>query len=1020
MSLVRNTPEFSVQQAAELVSKIYGIRGDATPLPSERDQNFRIESETGERFVFKIANGGEHRETLEAENRAMLHADRHGALCPRVIPASSGDFISKIPTADGGSHFIRLISFLPGVPMGSVQRHTSELLNSLGRCVGRIDRAFADFDHPAVHRTFHWDLAHGLAVVERHRPLVADERIGALIDEWVDGFRHRVVHLLPGLRKSVIHNDANDYNVIVGNGDDTDLHARNQRVVGIVDFGDMVYSYTVCNPAIAIAYAILDKPDPLSVAADILSGYHGAFPLREREVEALFGLIGLRLCQSACLAAYQQQQQPDNPYLDISQAPIRRTLPKWAEIDPGFAHAAFRHTCGWTPYPAGEAVVRSLGAGKENPYPIFGEDLPAESWVVLDLGPAGSVATGDPELPDAPAIKQRIRRELDTAGATVGFGRYDEPRLPCTRLDGGNGLVSEETVYLGTELFASPGTPVHAPLAGRVAEADIAPESPPMGPGNVLLLEHGTDESGTFFTRYRNIAEVPACLRETGYAVGKGAQIGVLAGDKEMGESVSGLRFQVMTGLLDCGIDFPSFCSTRHRHIWRCFSPDPNAILKIPAHRFPEFPMDKAALLSGRQKHFAGNLKIGYRNPLKIERGWMQYLYDDGGRRYLDAYNNVPHVGHCHPRVVDAAKRQMGILNTNTRYLSDLLNRYADRLCATMPDPLSVCFFVNSASEGNELALRLARTYTGARDLIVLEGAYHGNTNALIDISPYKHDGPGGTGAPEWVHCAPVADTFRGAYRAEDPDAAAKYARHVVRLVERIAAKGRHLCGFMAESCPSVGGQIFFPDGYLARVHRTIHEAGGVFMVDEVQTAYGRLGTHFYGFQTQGVVPDIVVLGKPIGNGHPIGAVVTTPDIAASFNTGMEFFSTFGGNTVSCAVGLAVLEVMESENLQQNALSAGDRLLAGLNRLKDKYAIIGDVRGAGLFVGIELVRNRKTLEPAGAEAAFIADRMRDLGVLLGTDGPYHNVIKIRPPMPFSMDDADLLAAVLGRILAEDF
>jgi hypothetical protein len=242
----------------------------------------------------------------------------------------------------------------------------------------------------------------------------------------------------------------------------------------------------------------------------------------------------------------------------------------------------------------------------------------------------------------------------------------------------------------------------------------------------------------------------------------------------------------------------------------------------------------------------------------------------------------------------------------------------------------------------------------------------------------------------------------------------------VAEIIERLRAGGAGLAGFIAESCPSVGGQIFFPEGYLGAVYQFVREAGGVCVADEVQTGYGRIGTHFYAFESQRVAPDIVVLGKPIGNGHPIGAVVTTPEIAASFDNGMEFFSTFGGSTVSCAIGLATLRVTLEENLQSRALRVGNRLLDGLRPLMDRYAIVGDARGSGLFLGVELVRDRETLEPAAEEASFISNRFREHGILLGTDGPFHNVIKIRPPMPFSETDADFLIATMEKILAEDF
>ena len=426
--------------------------------------------------------------------------------------------------------------------------------------------------------------------------------------------------------------------------------------------------------------------------------------------------------------------------------------------------------------------------------------------------------------------------------------------------------------------------------------------------------------------------------------------------------------------------------------------------------------MTSDEILAARGRAIGRNVSVAYRRPVHVVRGAMQYLFDETGRRYIDAYNNVPHVGHCHPRIVAAAERQIRTLNTNTRYLHEHLAHYAERLMSTLPEPLRICYFVNSGSEANELALRLARAHTRQRDLIVLDAAYHGNTTTLIDISPYKFNGPGGTGKPSWVHVAPMPHrTWEPADRASSVSDAT-YVDAVARLIDQMRAAGGGLCGFIAESCPSVGGQIIFPPGYLAAVYGHVRGAGGLCIADEVQTAYGRIGTHFYAFEAQGVIPDIVVLGKPIGNGHPIGAVVTRPEIAESFDNGMEFFSTFGGSTVSCAIGLAVLDVVEDERLQAHADEVGAHLLARLRLLVDRNRLVGDVRGSGLFIGVELVRDRKTLEPAATEASDVVDRLRDEGILIGTDGPHHNVLKIRPPMPFNTEDADALASALEALV----
>jgi 4-aminobutyrate aminotransferase-like enzyme len=455
------------------------------------------------------------------------------------------------------------------------------------------------------------------------------------------------------------------------------------------------------------------------------------------------------------------------------------------------------------------------------------------------------------------------------------------------------------------------------------------------------------------------------------------------------------------------------------RSVWLGLSPDPNLILGIPASHLPPAAPSLEETLSTRRALLGRNLSIAYSHPLKIVRGWKQYLFDDTGRAFLDVYNNVPLVGHSHPRVVRAVQDQVAILNTNTRYLHDNVNRYAERLTALLPAPLRVCYFVNSGSEANELALRIARAHTGREDILLLEHAYHGHTNTLIDISPYKFNGPGGRGQKPWVHVAPIPDDYRGLYRRGETGLGKKYAAHVAEILALLKKEGRGIAAYIAETLPSVAGQIAFPPNYLAEVYKHVRAHGGICIADEVQVGFGRLGTHFWGFESQHVVPDIVVFGKPIGNAFPLAAVVTTPEIAASFANGMEFFSTFGGNPVASAAGLAVLDVLHDEQLQQNALGVGSRWIAALQSLQSRYPLLGDVRGSGLFLGIDLVNDRETRAPATEQASYVVNRLRDLGILAGTDGPHHNVIKLRPPLIFSDSDARLFTESLARVLGED-
>jgi 4-aminobutyrate aminotransferase-like enzyme/Ser/Thr protein kinase RdoA (MazF antagonist) len=994
MSIVNFAPAFSLEQASRLVKEFYGLNGEVERLPSERDQNFRIHWESGEQFVLKITNSTELLAMLEAQNQVMAHVARSESFLPHIVTSRRGEEIETISGQDGSSHFMRLVTYLPGKPMGTVKRHTPGLLFDLGQKLGRLDQVLQEFDHPALHRDFYWDFSNGLNIVKKNISLVKDPELHSMVNELSGNFEKLTAPLLTGLRKSVIYNDANDYNILVGGGEDM---------------------------AIAIAYAILDKPQPLVAAAQIIKGYHSMYPLMEDELSALFGLVTLRLCMSICIAAEQQKNQPDNDYLGLSQTPIRNTLPRLMKVHPRLAEAVFREACGLAPFRSSAETINWLCTNADSFAPVLPFDLHSESLVVFDLSIGSPLLHGDPRENDEPQLTKRLHEKMKAAGAQVGVGRYDEARYlyidPAFAT--GQGPTDEfRTVHLGIDLFVEVGTPVHAPLDGKVVA--LADNSSLRDYGPVIVLEHEVNQNHRFYTLYGHLNRKSLGKLEVGQQIRKGDVFAKVGKARVNGGWTPHLHFQIVNDLLDLGSDFPGVALPSQRNVWLSLCPDPNLILGIPVSAFPERLLTKEEILTRRRERMGGNVSISYRSPLKIVRGWMQYLYDDDGHRYIDAYNNVAHVGHCHPRVVEAAREQIGILNTNTRYLHDNIIRYADRLTSLLPEGLDVCYFVNSASEANELALRLARTYTSQKDLIVLEAAYHGNTTSLIDISPYKHNGPGGRGAPDWVHAVPIPDVFRGAYRAGDPDAGAKYAAHVKLVIDSLKEQGRGLSGFIAESLPSVGGQIVFPDGYLSDVYRYVREAGGLCIADEVQTGFGRVGSHMWGFEMQNVAPDILVLGKPIGNGHPVAAVITRHEIADAFNNGMEYFTTFGGNPVSCAVGLAVLDVLQDEALQAHAGRVGNVLLDGLRSFVGKYRMVADARGAGLFLGVELVKDPLTLEPAAEEASFIANRMREHGILLGTDGPYHNVVKIRPPMPFDEADARFLLATFEKILQEDF
>jgi 4-aminobutyrate aminotransferase-like enzyme len=423
-------------------------------------------------------------------------------------------------------------------------------------------------------------------------------------------------------------------------------------------------------------------------------------------------------------------------------------------------------------------------------------------------------------------------------------------------------------------------------------------------------------------------------------------------------------------------------------------------------------------VLLARQTHLSAGQYHFYNKPLMLVEASMQYCFDDKGKTYVDCYSNVCHVGHCHPHFVASTSATMHDIISNTRYLHPTIVRYAEKLKSKVPAELSVCYFVNSGSEANDLAMRLARIHTQRKGITCLEYAYHGTTGSCTGVSTSLSTGTT-TGTEDYkyhardVYVAPVPDPYRGKY-ADDPEAGRKYAEDVKTILKDHPDE---IAAFIHESVQGVGGQVVYPRDYLSRVYDAVRRDGGVCIADEVQTGFGRTGTHFWAFEAQGVVPDILTLGKPIGNGFPLGAVLTTREIARSFD-GVQYFNTNGGNPVACSAGLAVLEIIERDGLQQNALEVSQYLIEKLHDLKEQHPIIGDVRGVGLFVGIELVRDRKTKEPAKDETARAMEKCRDNGVLIGKGGAFNNVLRMKPPLCFQKEDADFLVATLDVVLAE--
>jgi 4-aminobutyrate aminotransferase-like enzyme/Ser/Thr protein kinase RdoA (MazF antagonist) len=1011
----RTVTAVSAEEAERFALARYGVAASATALPGEYDCNFHLRASDGRALVLKCMHPAREASFIEMQCAALEHLrDQASHLpLPRVQRTTEGLPFTDVTDSAGQRRLVWMLSFLAGVTLEKTNPHCSDLLEDLGRFLGELDRALATFRHPAVYRELKWDLSRAGWIRSQLHNIQEPSR-QALVEYFLSLYGREVESRRTDLRAGPIYGDANDHNVLV-----TPPWPQPRKVAGVIDFGDMHYGWIASEPAIAAAYALLDKDDVLGAARDMVCGFHAAFPLTEPEIAALFPLVGMRLAVSVVNSATRKKQKPGDPYVTVTENQAWIALERLATIHPRFAHYALRDACGLTATPKAEKVAAFLKQQRESGPHVVEADLRTAPLHVFDLSAGSAFLGADPGNAETPTLTRAIFARMERERVAIGVGRYNEARLLYTtsQYAGDQAHPTERrTIHLGIDLFVVPGSAICAPIDGVVHL--LAENAAELDYGPLVVLQHETAEGEEFFTLYGHLSR--ATLRELkpGQAVARGEVFATVGTVHENGGWPPHVHFQVILDLLERGAEFPGVARPSERSIWTGLSPDPNLLLGIPKEKSAPMEATPEETMPRRRELLGGNLSVSYRRPLKIVRGWRQHLYDQAGRAYLDVYNNVPLVGHSHPRVVRAAQEQLALLNTNTRYLHENILRYAERLTRLLPDPLRVCYIVNSGSEANELALRLARATTRCDDTIVLEHAYHGHTGTLIDVSPYKFYGPGGSGKKPWVHVAPLADDYRGIYRRGESELGAKYAAGVGEICRKLQSQGKRPA-YIAETLPSVGGQIVFPANYLAEVYGHVRAAGGVSIADEVQVGFGRLGTHFWGFETQGVVPDIVVLGKPIGNAFPLAAVITTREIARAFDNGMEFFSTFGGNPVSCAVGLAVLDVLQEECLQANALRIGSRLGDEFKRLGQRHPLIGDVRGSGLFLGLDLVQSRETRQAAPDQASYVVNRLREEGILTGTDGPHHNVIKLRPPLIFSDSDAAFFCTTLEQVLGED-
>jgi 4-aminobutyrate aminotransferase-like enzyme/Ser/Thr protein kinase RdoA (MazF antagonist) len=964
-------PAVNADEAARLLLEGFGVTGELRELGSHQDRNFLVETQAGERFVLKVAREGLGRAALEAENAAMLRVAAAGLPFEVPVPQPDirGALIARVTTAAGATHDVRLVTWIDGEPLDRAPYFAPSLLRAHGEMAARIAMALEGFDHPALDRALQWDVRHAGAVVEALAPFASTPARLVALEAAMARAAAAIAPLEPSLRIHVVHEDVTDVNTL-GRRD-----AAGRLVpVGLIDFGDLSRTWLASELAVTIAadaFHALDRP--LQAARDVARGFLPLVPLTEAELAATWPMVVARAAAVAISGDQQAALEPDNAYVIDCRDEEWAAFDAVAAVPFGLATEVLREAAG-----LGPARVVVAPAAAESPVASPGGPR------ILDLSTTSatlpSSAVGDPA---AVAV-------VVAAGGDVAVGRWAEARLADTVLDSMDELA---TIHLGVDLFASTGTPVVAPISGRLRRTDdgVAIET---GDGVDVRLD-GVDATAT---------DGP---------VRSGDPIGNVDG-----AGLDGLPPHVHVQLVAVqGLDAPRRAIPSLAAAWQALCPDPSAWIGRAVGAAAAPPDAAAELLARRDRVLAGVQVHYFDTPPRIERGWRHHLVDTRGRAYVDVVNNVAVVGHSHPVIEAAVARQLARLNTNSRFLYGVMVEFAEALAARFPPPLDTVLLVNTGSEANELALRLARTVTGADDVLCVRGAYHGWTGATDAITTSLLDNPRALDTrPAWVHPVEAPNTYRGRFRG--PDAGTRYADDVRATLRRLAKRGLRPAAFIAEPLYGNAGGVVLPDGYLAEAYAAVRAAGGLAIGDEVQTGYSRLGHFQWAFEQQGVVPDIVTVAKAAGNGMAVGAVVTTRAIAEAFAAEGSFFSSVGGSPVACAAGLAVLETIDREGLRENARDTGDYLRAGLEALAMRHRIVGAVHGMGLYLGVELVRSRETLEPAADEALAICERMRELGVIVQPTGDGNNVLKVKPPLCLDRRSADLVIDALERTLAE--
>lgn len=955
-------PVVTLEEVRAVLAEHWGDLQPHTELGSQQDRNFLV-GDGARRFVFKLANSATRADELDAQHAALRTLAEAGMRVPTPVPAQDGRDVVEV-TIRGEHLLARLLTFVEGTPLLSFDGFGRAQARQLGDAAGRVVRALERFQHPGTERVSQWDVRAGLDVVEALLPSVPSPARREQIRTAVDWIGPRIAALQDDLVTQVIHADITDDNVVLG--DDHSL--------GIIDFGDLMRSWRI-GELVAIAASCYMRDDADVLLFEAIAGFTAHVALTDAELRALWPLTVLRTAVLVVSGEHQVRVDGDNDYADVRRASEWRAFASAVERDPDemgvLVHAVA----------SGSFTTAAVALGRLLEDPIDVVDLS----VLSDEYDAGDWL--------APGAHERILRRHAAPGRPA-VSRWAEFQLTRTRPLAPRGAAP--TCAIAVDVAVADDTTLTAPFDGVVAQV----------PGGFVL----TGDALSLWVTEAASSSRAVELSSPGDAAGNASH------RVARGERIATLRAEGLATVQLAtvpGIRPPHSVRPLLVEHWRKVCPDPSALFGVDVAA-PVISPERT--LQRREAVFASAQEHYYRRPPQIERGWREFLIDTEAQTYVDVVNNVTIAGHAHPGIVEAAARQWALLNTNSRFHYAAVAELSERLAALAPAGLDRVFLVNSGSEAVDLALRLAQTATGRRRMLAAREAYHGWTIGADAVSTSLGDNPRAlTTRPEWVELIDAPNPFRGTHRG--PDAAAGYLADLDRRLAELGDGVGDIAGVIIEPIFGNGGGVLLPKGYLAGVYERVRALGGVCISDEVQVGYGRLGEYFWGFEEQDAVPDVIAIAKAMGNGQPLGAVITTAAIAEAFEQEGSFFSSAGGSPVSSRIGLAVLDALESEGLQENARIVGGAFADALRDLALQHPVIGAVHGMGLYLGVELVAPG-SITPDPALAQRVCDLLLEEGCVVQPTGDHKNVLKIKPPMCISRETVDYVVVALDRCLQQ--